>query len=74
MTYTIEGLAEKVDYEGGLASALEYGIKVDEVPEEIRPLWREAKAAYEAFADVARPLNAILDEVALLGWEREFEL
>lgn len=36
-------LEAKIEWEGGLLQAIDYGIKYEEVPEEVRDMWAEAQ-------------------------------
>ncbi|MGV2385396.1 MAG UNVERIFIED_CONTAM: hypothetical protein LOD86_09040, partial [Thermobifida fusca] len=67
---TREQVAEKVDWEGGIPEALEYGLTVDDMPagdEELRAAWGRLEAAHQPFAaaeaEVARLLEEALGEV-----------
>src|SRR5690606_4104241 len=50
---TREQVAAKVDWEGGIPEALEYGLTVDDMPagdEELRAAWGRLEAAHQPFA------------------------
>ena len=45
---TAEDLANKVHWEGGIVSALEYGIRSDEIDDpELAALWRRLETLYD---------------------------
>ncbi len=45
---TAQDLAHKVDWEGGVVSALEYGIRSDEIDDpELATLWRRMEDLYD---------------------------
>ena len=56
-------LAYKVDSEGGVLEAIEYGIKPEEVPEgELRELWTKACALHAELEPVTERIGKILEE------------
>lgn len=59
---TVADLADKVDYEGGLESAMTYGIRASEVPEEIQADWKRLEFAWSIYKDVADPIREKLWE------------
>src|SRR5690606_33060360 len=71
---TREQVAAKVDWEGGIPEALEYGLTVDDMPagdEELRAAWGRPEAAHQPFAaaeaEAARLLEEALGEPAEPG-------
>ena len=55
--YTLAELAQKVDYEGGIAEAIfGYGIKSEDVPKELQAEW----AAVESVKAHLRGLESVL--------------
>lgn len=47
MTLAVDQLAYKIQWEGGVLDAIEYGIKADEIEDvEIRALWDEVETGY----------------------------
>jgi hypothetical protein len=67
---TAKDLADKVHWEGGIVSALEYGIRSDEIDDpELVALWRRLEGLY----DQLRPAIVTTDRLlraARLGSER----
>lgn len=60
-----EELAAKIEWEGGLEAAFDYGIRSDYMPEgdeELTALWREAEDAFARFDDALYPLRELLEE------------
>lgn len=61
--YSLEDLRGKVDWEGGVLDAIEYGIKPAEVPEgELRDLWTQACALHEQLDPVLERIGKLLDQ------------
>lgn len=57
-------LAAKVDWEGGIFEALEYGITADEMPDdELRVLWADLERRYSEAQETLTAIFDILDEV-----------
>ena len=59
---TLEELASKVSWEGGLYLALDYGIKVEDVPEEVKELWKEAVRLHNELDSVFGEIEIFLDQ------------
>ena len=57
---TMQQLARKVEWEGGVIAAIEEGISSEDVPEEIRLEW---SAAEEAAKTIARVYDALPEVV-----------
>lgn len=60
-----EELAGKIDWEGGLEDALDYGIKLDDLPEddtELRTAWEPMQKAWEEFQRLADPVRELLPD------------
>ena len=55
MIYSLEDIADKAEWEGGLDEALEW-FDPEEVPVEIRQLWRAAR-------DLKKQLDGVLDDI-----------
>lgn len=63
-----ERLAQKIDWEGGNWSALEYGITADMMPEgdtELEEAWRTLQETFAAAEAAWKVVDALLPE----GWE-----
>lgn len=61
--WELGALASKVDWEGGVLEAIEYGIKPEEVPEgELRELWTKACALHAELEPVLKQIGKILEE------------
>ena len=60
--YTNEDLFMKIDWEGGIAEAIEYGIRSSDVPVDLAPLWESASERYAAFSQVADVIMEILEK------------
>lgn len=59
MTYTRANLKAKVEWEGGVLAALDYGIKPEDIEgDELRDAWEAVRAAYIAL----NPLIRIVEE------------
>ena len=71
MRYACRGeLAAKIDNEGGLASALYYGIRSGDMPEgdnELRREWEHLEEAFDQFAEIADYVRAMLPD----SWSRD---
>ena len=59
--YTYEDIAGKAEWEGGLDEALDW-FKPEEVPEEIRGAWQEARDLKVQFKAKLDQINAFLPE------------
>jgi uncharacterized protein (DUF1800 family) len=58
-----EALAAKVEWEGGVMEAVDYGIKAEEMPdEELRALWADLQVKYKAADEVSSKINALLED------------
>lgn len=58
-------LAAKVEWEGGIAEAMDYGITVDMMPEgdeAITAAWREMASAWAQFESAASVVSELLPE------------
>jgi len=66
MTYKNRAeVTNKVDWEGGISGALEYGLTVDDMPPgdtELRDAWKRLEAAWKAFDAIETEVYALLDE------------
>lgn len=66
---TAKDLADKVHWEGGIVSALEYGICSDEIDDpELGALWRRLEGLYEQMRPAIVATDRLL-RVARLGSE-----
>jgi hypothetical protein len=57
--------ASKVDWEGGVYAALEYGLSADELPEghpELEAIWREMERKYADLEQLIAEANGWLPE------------
>lgn len=61
--YTLGQLAGKIEWEGGVFEALEYGIKANDVPVELEKLWAEAVSIHRDLADVIDEIAEHLNDV-----------
>jgi hypothetical protein len=55
----------KVQWEGGILEALEYGIRVDDLPEgdaELAELWQRLEDAYDALEPIQKAIEALLED------------
>jgi len=58
-------LAGKIEWEGGLMEALDYGIKTEDMPEgdtELIEAWSKLEAAYRAVEPLAEAVDKLLPE------------
>ena len=58
-------LAAKVEWEGGILGALDYGITADEMPEgdtELAKAWAEMASAYAQLEACMKPVEALLPD------------
>lgn len=64
--YTVHDLIDKIDYEGGMSSAIDYGIRIEEyaIPKNLKNDWAEMVEAYQAFAELRDSLEAELEVLA----------
>lgn len=54
-------LRDWIDWEGGYDGLLQHGVDVDEdIPEAVRPLWREMEAAWRLFEIAKDKVNALV--------------
>lgn len=61
---SMQQLADKVEWEGGVADAIDYGIKHDQVPSELEVEWLQA----ELLVEQLHPLvEKIADKLGLDG-------
>jgi hypothetical protein len=63
--YTLLGLAVKIDWEGGLDSALHYGIRHDQIDpfeEEVVRLWKNLEIAWKVFSEAEDQVMELLPE------------
>jgi hypothetical protein len=59
-----ERLASKIDWEGGLLDAIDYGIKATDMPEgddELAKAWKKLEDAYSEVVPHAAQVSALLD-------------
>ena len=59
-----EAVAGKIEWEGGIFEALDYGIKTEDMPEgdtELAEAWRELSAAYKVADAAAEKVTALLE-------------
>jgi len=62
---TREELRDKINWEGGIFSAVEYGILTKDVPPELRETWEQLLTAYTSFSSAASVIESELD---IDGW------
>lgn len=68
---TAEDFAAKVEWEGGVTSALDYGLKATDLPEnsddpltaDLRAAWTALQGKWDALRDEMREVEEILDEI-----------
>jgi len=59
---TRDEVAAKVDWEGSLTEALEYGLRADDMPDEdLAAAWSVMQDAYRDFSAAADDVEAILN-------------
>jgi hypothetical protein len=59
-----EDVASKIEWEGGIFEALDYGIKTEHMPKgdnELTEAWRDLSVAYASAAVLANKVQALLD-------------
>lgn len=59
-----ERLVSKIDWEGGLLDAIEYGIRAEDMPEgddELAKAWKKLEDAYNEVVPHAAQVSALLD-------------
>jgi hypothetical protein len=59
-----EAVAGKIEWEGGIFEALDYGIKTEDMPEgdtELAEAWRDLAVAYASASVLADKVQALLD-------------
>lgn len=64
-SYNIYDLLSKIDWEGGITSVLEYGVRdIDEydVPEELKEAWAEMSEAYADFEVIETTVLELLNK------------
>lgn len=59
---TLAELGEFIDYEGGLESALRYGVYPEDVPEEIQADWKRLEYAWDEYRRIADELSSRIDK------------
>lgn len=59
--YDLEG---KIDWEGGMTAAIEYGIDIEEydVSEELKAAWYEMVDLFSEFEDLEANVNRLIEE------------
>ena len=63
---TAKDLADKVHWEGGIVSALEYGIRSDEIDDpELAALWRHMEGLYDQLRPSITVTNRLLGAARL---------
>lgn len=64
MNYNVFDLEGKIDWEGGITSALEYGIRIEEydVSEELKAAWYEMADLFEEFQDLEANVSRLIEE------------
>jgi len=55
-------LAAWIDWEGGVDGLIEYGVDLDNIPEDLRGLWSEATFLFHKFADIQAKIYEILEK------------
>ena len=62
--YNIYDLEGKIDWEGGMTSAIEYGIDIEEydVSEELKAAWYEMVDLFSEFEDLEANVNRLIEE------------
>ena len=61
MAMSNERLATKVDWEGGVLTAITYGLSSDEIADqEMAALWAQAEKAYSDLAPIVRKIESQL--------------
>jgi hypothetical protein len=64
-----EEFAVKVQWEGGVIDALEYGLRyedIDPAEEDLRKMWAEAEGKYRDLALTVRDIEKVFEE---RGWD-----
>lgn len=64
---TRQEVAKKIDWEGGLVAAIEYGLTPDDMPEgdaELRDAWDRWMKHYEVGSAICKDLARLLPKVA----------
>jgi hypothetical protein len=67
-------LAAKVEWEGGVMEALDYGIKTEDMPEgdaELTEAWSKLEAAFKAVQPLADAMEKLLEAAADSGDDYE---
>lgn len=60
---TLEDFAAKVDWEGGVIDAIDYGLKPEDAPEgELRDLWRQACDLFKQMEPITNRIGELLEE------------
>jgi hypothetical protein len=63
-----EALAAKIEWEGGVLESVDYGIRVEDMPEgdtELAELWAELVPAYQKADELASKVHTLLEEHGL---------
>lgn len=58
-------IAAKIDWEGGIWDALEYGLKTDDMPDgdtELRSAWADLRSAFAVAEEAAGRVDALLPD------------
>lgn len=66
MTYNIHDFLSKIDWEGGVYGALEYGLTVGdyELPQQIIDKWNEIRDMFNEISDLVNEFEIASDKVA----------
>ena len=60
-----EALAAKIEWEGGLMEALDYGIKTDDMPEgdtELTEAWAKLEASFRETSRLAHAVEKLIED------------
>jgi hypothetical protein len=66
-------LLAKIEWEGGVVEAYDYGIGHEEMPEgdtELTELWKQLEEAQEKVEPIARKIEKLLDDTVLRDEEK----
>lgn len=62
--WDVNDLDAKIDWEGGIDAALDYGVKIHEydVSPELEAAWYEMEDAYDAFSDLRAEVYSLIEK------------
>jgi hypothetical protein len=64
----LKDFGDKVSWEGGILPSIEYGLRPEDAPDEIRQLWTELDEKYQEMAPLIAAIEAVLRNAYVEGF------